>query len=281
MDVLIAETQLGSTYHSLTDGSEDCYMESIDGIGELNYNLLKEVGPFQSGCTIRGVRYPARVISMNLLIRDAVSESDRDDARDKIMRLIAPTYGEVWLRFVLANSDVFYIQAISQGAAKGGQEWIQGVAHQRFSVQWQCPQPFFHPQTETQKTYTTIGSAESWTRYGNVIAYPNILLTGPMTNPVVTLMGMSGRRLDFTGYSIADADVWTIYNMTSNKRVVETPGDVNKLGCLSTASSFGTFYLSSTSPWNTSQSVSCQVDCTGTGGNTEWSCRYYDYQTHL
>lgn len=278
MDVEIVVTYPGTVY-SLTDGTY-CFMESISGIGEAQMLYESEFGPFGQGRGIlRNYRFKPRTISMTLLIRDAATESARDTDREALLRLLSPAYGEVLLMFTRGDAEERMIYATSQGAAAGDLEAREGIAYQRFEVQWFCVDPLFFEPTLRTATFTSTGVDENVVSYGNALVWPNIFVHGQVTDPVVTINNQSSKSIDLTGHTVTSSATLTIANSTSNKSVYE--GATNRLNEVSTASSFGTFYLPAPSPWLSSVTNTIRVDGSGTDGSYQWWYQFYDLYTFV
>ena len=108
---------------------------------------------------------------------------------------------------------------------------------------------------------------------GNWQSYPEIRITGPITDPIVTNQSTSD-VLDFTGISISAGKYYDIDCRYGNKTVIDDAG-VNKIADLTTASDLATFHIAPDSLAVPGGTNSIRVQGSGVTTATSVNLKYY------
>jgi hypothetical protein len=120
---------------------------------------------------------------------------------------------------------------------------------------------------------SSIDASQSIDYAGSVESYPTIRIDGPITNPIIT-NDATGDKLDFTGYTIADNDYYSIDLRYGYKTVLDSSG-VNQISKLSNDSDLATFSIKP-DPDVVGGINSMSVTGTSITADTKVSINYYE-----
>ena len=196
------------------------YRVSATNIGGPPKRNLSISGPFQEGETFFGFRYDSRLITL-VFFADAASLALADAMRDDIYELWRGIEGEtVTLKVVRDDGSVRLID----GEVVNVIDFPDAVGDryggsQRFAVQLECHNPFWRGQSLVVKNITVNGTTNI-TYDGQYPTEPIINIVGPITNPVLTQV-VTGKKLDFTGTTIAAGDNYLIDTRYGYKTVLD------------------------------------------------------------
>ena len=111
---------------------------------------------------------------------------------------------------------------------------------QSFAVQLECHNPFWRKEATTVVSLA-INDTTTIQYNGQVPAEPIISIVGPITNPVLT-QGSTGKKIDFTGTTIASGNNYQIDTRYGYKTVFDG-SSVNRIANLTKDSDFADFYV--------------------------------------
>lgn len=250
---------IGSTEYSLSDGDPRFRLEE-DGLGMAPVRRITERGPLQHGETDLGFRLDPRLIQLVFGV-SAASESELYDYRAALLAIFKPRTAAIKLRYTLSNSDVRQIDTHYAGAMTFPSRDRKGF-YQRVGLTLRASDPLFYDPTLQAVVYglgagsagftvpvavptgvgaSTLDVTQTITYAGDFLEYPVVLITGPLTDPVVT-NETTGEALDFTGITISAGDTYTIDCRYGYKTVKNAAG-TNKIADLANASDLATFHL--------------------------------------
>ena len=230
-----------------------------DGWGTAPAHILSRRGPLQHGESYDGYRLDAR--QGELVFR--LKETDLDAmyvVRQTLIDLFAPQR-ELILRFNLT----YGVRQIRCYALPSSMAWtVDDWAAQKLAVSLYCPDPAFYDPAGWAVTVDLGGGGVSFevptavptgvgasiinqshtiTYTGNWLEYPQIRVTGPITDCVVT-QNTTGEVLDFIGTTIAAGDYYDIDLRYGLKTVTDAAG-ANKVARLTAASDLATWHIAS------------------------------------
>lgn len=236
------------------------WVELEDGLGMAPVRRLEERGPLQHGVTDVGYRLDPRTVTLILGFRGE-SLSDFYTQRDTLLRLLRPTATPLQLRWQLDNGERRALECnVVDGPRLSSQDRV-GLA-QRAGVSFRAADPTFFDWVGLSAVYGVGGGGSAWnipwavdwnigaatvagsraiTNPGSWDALPTILITGPISSPVIANV-TTGETLDFTGYSLAAGKTLTIDTRYGVKTVVDSDG-VSQIDKLTDDSDLATFHL--------------------------------------
>ena len=215
------------------------YRGAATNIGAPPKRNLSTSGPFQEGETFFGFRYDSRLITL-VFFADAASLALADAMRDDIYELWRGIEGEtVTLKVVRDDGSVRLIDSevvnvIDFPDAVGDRYG----ASQRFAVQLECHNPFWRGQSLVVKNIVVNGTS-TLAYDGQFPTEPIINVVGPIANPVLTQL-YTGKKLDFTGTTIAVGDNYQIDTRYGYKTVLDGTS-INRIANLTSDSDLADF----------------------------------------
>ena len=196
------------------------YRVAATNIGAPPKRTIATRGVFQNGQSFYGFRYSKRILSL-VFFADAASLALADAMRDDIYELWRGIEGEtVTLKVVRDDGSVRLID----GEVVNVVDFPDAVGDryggsQRFAIQLECHNPFWRGQSLVVKNITVNGTTNI-TYDGQYPTEPIINIVGPITNPVLTQV-VTGKKLDFTGTTIAAGDNYLIDTRYGYKTVLD------------------------------------------------------------
>lgn len=270
----------------LTD-VENYVVENYEGFGMPPLHRLTERGPLQHGESDRGYRLDPRMIQLVLMLR-ANDWAEFYSRRQELIEQLNPTLDAALnLRFTQPDGTVRQIDCYCAEGPQFSKRDAFRYAGQRAAVRLVCPDPaWYDPTRQSVRIVGDVGGAGfafpmavPWTFGGTVVSsetsinypgtwieYPEIVITGPITDARIEHLE-TGDVLDFDGVTIADGDYYTIDLRFGYKTVVDSAG-TNKIADLSSESDLATWHLN---PGENNLALSG----TGGGTNTAIVIRYY------
>lgn len=244
-----------------TDISEGTPLEivNIDNLGASEATRITERGPMQDGDSDIDQILEPRIIPIILQARVSDTYTQRI-IRDTINGLFKATNVLIALTIVWADGTIYRIDTRSLGNINlplniGTNNYI------KVGVNLRAANPTFYDpnlsifnfglsgagETQVPVTVPTFvgGSALDQTAVinydGTYRAYPIIYIYGPITNPKIENLTM-GTKLDFTGYTIANGDYYTV-DLRYGRKIVYKNGNIadNRINELTLDSSIATF----------------------------------------
>ena len=197
------------------------YRVSATNIGTPPKRTIATRGVFQNGQSFYGFRYSKRILSL-VFFADAASLALADAMRDDIYELWRGIEGEtVTLKVVRDDGSVRLID----GEVVNVIDFPDAVgdrygASQRFAVQLECHNPFWRGQSLVVKNITVNGTS-TLTYDGQYPTEPIVNIIGPIADPVLTQV-VTGKKLDFTGTTIAAGDNYQIDTRYGYKTVLDS-----------------------------------------------------------
>lgn len=256
------EAIVGGVSHDLHD-LVDFAVAGHDGWGLPDVERITEQGPQQHGVTDKGFRLRPRIIVLKLrsLPGDFYGTYQ---LRARLLAIFKPTAEGIRLRRTLYGGDsgpdiVREAVVHTIDGLKYSTQNQKGFS-QVDTVQLMAPDPALYDPAGEAFTLgnsgtstgtdvptgvpTTVGGSAFGGSYpyaypGTWISYPVVRITGPITDPVVTNQ-TSGKKLDFTGYTIAAGDWYEVDTAYDRKTIVDSLG-ANQAGKLSSDSDLVNF----------------------------------------
>lgn len=250
---------VGSTEYSLSDAAPRFRLEE-DGLGMAPVHRITERGPLQHGDSDIGFRLDPRFIPLVFGVSPS-SDASLFDNRAELLRIFKPRNVPVKLRYTLSNGAVrqidthfFRDMAFPSRDRKG--------FYQRVAVTMRASDPLFYDPTLQAVIYgvgaggssfavpmavplsvgaSTLSASQTITYAGDFLEYPIVIITGPITNPVIANT-TTGETLDLTGITISGGDSYTIDCRYGYKTVKNAAG-TNKIADLTDDSDLATFHL--------------------------------------
>ena len=230
--------------------------EENSGFGMPPLHRINERGPLQHGVTDLGYRLDPRTIQLVIPML-TTGWSDHFDRRATLLDVINPVYNQVInLRFTLPDGSMRQLDCYAIGGPLfTTRDQIAGGSNMRAGFSLYAPDPAWYDPTAQTITLGQTGGGAAWLipwaipwtiggstlddTYsldypGTWLAYPQIIITGPITDPVVTNL-QTGAKLDFTGITIASGHYYNIDTRYGYKTVL-LDGVTNKLADLTTDS---------------------------------------------
>lgn len=249
---------IGSTEHNLEDGSLGLLV-GHDGWGLPPMNRFMSRAHAQHGEFDLGYRLQARVGSL-VFILPATTLAEMYNLRNSILTVFQPGV-DLKLKWELPNGVTRQIDGKVAGELSMPWEPKRWGA-QRLAVQIRCAEPAFYDPDLVVVNITglaggtafdvpmaipwTIGGATINSSYvinypGNWLSYPQIRITGPITDPVIT-NNSTGEVLSFLGYTISAGTYYDIDTRPGYKTVTDSAG-ANQISKLATNSDLSTWHL--------------------------------------
>ncbi len=257
MDVYIKK---GTTFYSISDGVI-AGLAAYSGTGLSSYHSITERGPFQHGESYIDFRLDPRELILSLIVK-ASSASALQDKLDDLTELCKPrSSGLVPMKFVTdtgvdKRAEAYYVDGIGLTRAIG-----DGV-HYKVPLAFRVPSGVFSSPTGGAVSYYMTGAVGSFNvpmvvpvgvgtsvvdisdsipYSGTWRSYPVITVVGPITNCVITNTS-TGDKLDFTGLTIASADLRVVDCRFGYKTVKDVSGN-SCISDLTADSDLGTFHF--------------------------------------
>lgn len=259
-DPLILSAIINGVIYSLDDGTF-CYWVGDDGLGMAPMHRLAERGPMQHGDTDRGYRLDPRIVR---LVLDVIENSqvEFENQRSNLINIFKPTNHPIILQFEMA-SGTYCLECYSLGPISMPSSERLGW-NQTVIVELKASDPTFYDPNMNIHTYTLIGGSdtclvptvipmtigigatslsitENIVYEGTTDVYPQIRITGPIVNPILT-NNSTGEVLDFTGTTIAAEHYYDIDLRYGYKTIIDNHG-VNQIEDLTDTSDLVSFHL--------------------------------------
>ena len=231
-----------------------------EGLGLPPVRRLVERGPAQNGDTDVGYRLEPRILSF-VLLQASEDVAGYWAARRALQRFLAPSTVPIRLRIDLPTGEARQLDVAYIGGLGWGSSDRLGTAHQT-PIQLRAADPTFYDPVAQSVVYavpsgagawtipwdipwgigaSTINTAQSVQTPGDWASYPVITVAGPIANLVIT-NDTTGEKLDFTGYTIANGDTFTIDTSPGVKSVTDQNG-VRRIDKLTDDSDLATFRI--------------------------------------
>lgn len=239
----------GEVETCISDGSL-CWLVGWDGLGLPDLTRHTERGPNQHGDNDRGFTLAPRYITLALSVvgegrTHAAAKADLLARYRRVRALVKPVEnGPLALRIYTDDGQMRQIDCHFSGDMKVRSTDQVHRYSQRLAVTLRCPDPTFYDPVAKTITLLPGAGAEGFEvphsvphavgaskidqtvliQYGGEWrAYPWIRITGPVTDPVIENLS-SGRRLDFTGTTIAAGDWYDIELRYGAKTITDRDG---------------------------------------------------------
>jgi len=249
------------------NNKQDKFISPIGGLGMAPLRYVTQRGPYQHGQTMLDYFLEPRIIQVRHR-RIANSRTGQWDIRADLLDHIRPNRQAIntlqpgVLRKIMADGTKRDINVIVQDGPMfdpiGGSTWdewsiddiIRFIAHDPV---------FFDPtQVETEFNFSTFeelvfpadfpiaffastfDETDTIEYSGTWLSYPQIVMTGPMTNPIITNT-TTGEKIELD-YNISAGEIVTITTEYGNKTITNEDGD-NLIGTLTTDSDLATFHV--------------------------------------
>lgn len=247
-----------SNFISLSDGNPFALLDEEMGMADVR--RITDRGPLQHGDSDIDFRLEPTTYPLGLLMT-AATISDHYANRALALRLFRPSNTPLRLRWTLDNGDVRQIDAHINGRLVFGSKDRSGFG-QRFVVPLRAADPTFYDPTQQAVVYgvgggsggfvvplvvplgvgaSTVNQSKTITYAGTWRDYPIIIITGPITNCVITNT-TTGDKLDLTGITLNAGTTYTINCRPGVKTVTDQAG-TNKIADLTDDSDLATFSL--------------------------------------
>ena len=225
---------------TVVSGGTLSYRVSASGIGAPPKRKISTRGPFQQGETFYAFRYEKRIMTL-VFHAEATSLAMADTRRDDIYNLWKGIEGEtVTIKVTRDDGAVRLID----GEVVGMVDFPESIfdrfgAAQSFAVQVECHNPFWRKQTATA-VVLTINGTTTIPYSGQIPAEPIVNIRGAIANPVLTQIA-TGKKIDFTGTTIASGDNYQVDTRYGYKTVLDG-SSVNRIANLTNDSDLANFY---------------------------------------
>lgn len=251
---------IGGTTYTLHDVTTSLAWVGDDGWGMAPVRRITDRGPLQHGDSDNDFRLEPR-LGMLKLLAQAANASDHWDIRSTLLEIFRPSNTAIQLTWGLDNGDTRQIDVHYAGDLTFPSDSRLGF-NQTAVVQLRAADPTFYDPTLQAVIYgvgggsggfvvpvvvplgvgaSTVNQTKVITYAGTWRDYPIILITGPITNCVITNTA-TGDKLDLTGTTINALDTYTIDCRPGRKTVVDAAG-ANKIDKLTDDSDLATFSL--------------------------------------
>ena len=225
---------------TVVSGGALSYRVSASGIGAPPKRNLSTRGPFQQGETFYAFRYEKRIMTL-VFHAEATSLALADTRRDDIYNLWKGIEGET-VTIKVARDDGMV--RLIDGEVVGMVDFPESIfdrfgAAQSFAVQVECDTPFWRKSAVTVVSLTINGTT-TIPYNGQIPAEPIINIVGPIANPVLTQI-TTGKKIDFTGTTIASGDNYQVDTRYGYKTVLDG-SSVNRIANLTNDSDLADFY---------------------------------------
>jgi len=249
------------------NNKRDKFIFPIDGLGMPPIRYVTQRGPYQHGETMLDYFLEPRIVQVRHR-RTSCNRTELWDVRSDLLDAVRPNRQIInslepgILRKIMPDGTKRDINVIVQagpsydsGTRNGWDEWaiddiIRFVAHDptffdptevitefNFSTFEELVFPADFPIAFFASTFDETDTIE----YGGTwLSYPEIIMTGPINNPIITNT-TTGEKIELD-YNIAAAEVVTITTEYGNKTISNDDGD-NLIGTLTTDSDLATFHI--------------------------------------
>lgn len=228
--------EINGTRTNISDGAPLKVIE-LTNLGASAANRITERSPAQDGDTDIDRRLEPRMIQMVLLATPDTTYI-YETIRALINRLFRATSVKIILGIEFDNGEVYHIDTQSVGDIELPFNLLSTV-YVRAGVRLRAANPTFYDPIGVSITFAISGGGTSFTvpsfvptffginsldlsipiaYTGTYKDYPVIQVYGPITDPVITNTS-TGLKLDFTGFTVASGDVWTIDLRYGRKQV--------------------------------------------------------------
>jgi len=245
------------TEYNLSD-NQDYLLTGIDGIAAAPVARISERGPMQHGESDLGYRLQPRRIALALMVRggDTAAWFAR---RETLLRIFRSSDSPVKLKIV--NGDIVrQVDCHLSGTMEMAPEVGLSPRWQRVGIELLAPDPIWYDPVGVTEIFelgaggqtmdiplaipwkvgaSTISTTRRVNYAGTWDAWPVVIITGPITNCVITNETM-GDRLDFTGTTIGAGVSYTIDCRYGYKTVTRSDG-ANRVQDLTANSNLATF----------------------------------------
>lgn len=250
---------VNGTEYSLDDGTY-CYWVGDDGLGMAPMHRLSERGPLQHGDTDRGFRLDPRTIRLMLDIID-MTRAGWEGKRASLLDIFRPLDATpIIIKLDLSTGErrisTYYVGSMSMPSSDR-LGWNQTVV-----IDLLANDPSWYDPTAYAITFANVGGGDGWAvpwdipwtlgasdldestsinYLGTWICYPQIRITGPVTDLVLT-NDTTGEKLDFTGVTIAAGHYYDL-NLSYGYKTVELDDGTNEIASLTSDSDLATWHL--------------------------------------
>jgi len=267
---------------------------SIDGIDNTAVTPITEQGPLQDGDTDRDMRLEPRVIQMVIQARTKAA-FPHETNRALFNAMFAPSSQLGKLRITYNNGKVYEIVARCLGNT-GLRRDLVSEQLLKAGVALRCPDPLWYNPVQniipfalaaggsaftvptpvpTPVGTSTLNQTVVLTYAGTYREFPLIVINGPITDPKITNT-TTGRKIDLTGITIANAHYYTI-DLRYGRKFVYKDGVTTDLrtGEVTTDSQLATFAIEA-NPIATHGINTIQVTGSSVNSATSAYMQYYD-----
>lgn len=285
---------VGSTTYEMFDGNP-FWVTALSGVGISGVLRLESRAALQNGVTDLGYQQTAGMLYAEIHIHGA-TKAATDGHRDTLAGILRPRANTpIKVRVTRDDGEVRQIDTYLVGNAD-----FPAARGQRFGggqivlVQLKAPNPTWYDPTLVNVGFESVaGGTEGWqipaevpwvqqsgdiidttetVNYGGTApVYPEIVITGPCDDPVIT-NNTTNETLEFVG-SLLNGETWTVQISEDSADVLDDNGD-SALQYLTEASDLGTFHLE---PGD--NEIVVQI-LSGATTATRVSLRYYERHYH-
>lgn len=224
----------------ISDGSPFT-IQNIFNLGAADATRITERSPAQHGDTDLDYRLQPRIIQ---IVLQAVSGAySYSDVRALANSLFRGTNTSLILGVEFDDGTLRYIDVYGVGALELPFNLLSTL-YQNIGVRLRAANPLFYDPVGKSQSFGIAGGGSAFTipsfvptffginaldqsipiEYGGTFReFPVILLYGPITDPVIENV-TTGLKLDFTGYTVASGDIWTI-DMRYGRKQIYNNGD--------------------------------------------------------
>lgn len=173
---------------------------SLDGIGYPPVENISVRAPAQHGSTHLGAYLLDRLFSVGLVAKRPwgyALEDEYKGARKQLFDVANPGLGGLQLQVLMSSSDIYTLKDVYyESSIDAGLETQASLSHQRLAVRFIAHDPAWYGKARSvtidPDDFNTV-ELPSWNyavaaeNFGNWWSSPAITLTGPMTDPVISL----------------------------------------------------------------------------------------------
>lgn len=284
----------GTHTYELSDGLPFDVV-NIDGIDTASVEAITDQGPLQDGDSDIDMRLNPRTVQMLLQAKTRAAPYDHETNRLLFNRIFAPSTRLGTLQITYDNGQAFAITARMMGNA-GIKRGLEEDRLLRAGVVFRCPDPLWYNPVEHVVNFalglgstgfavptpvptfiggSTANQVNTINYDGTYREFPIFIITGPITNPKIVNQA-TGKKIDFTGITIAGGDNYTI-DLRYGRKYAYKNGNKTDLrtGEATTDSNFATFAIEH-NPIAVDGVNPILVTGTGANSNTSIFIRYFD-----